>query len=442
MAATGFNRTVFSKTEDQFDTLSCAFEVFRSPGILGCGTLSGRLKPDFPIDMQTPISVEQKRLGYALSKERGGLRGVRVMLLHDWLTGMRGGEKVLEVICELFPEAPLSTLLHVPGTVTPLIENRPITTSPLQRMPWAAKRYRYYLPLFPAFAEMTKVRDCDLVISTSHAVAKAMVGRNGSTPRHICYIHSPMRYVWDRFDDYFGVDRVGKVPSRFFFRPIAKSLQRYDCVTNERVDIFVANSRFVRDRVKKLYDRNAIVLAPPVDVEHFSSLERQPEDWYLVVSALVPYKRVEHAVGACSALQRPLKIIGVGPERERLAKIAAGLGTKVDFLGFVDNHDLVQYYSRARALLFPGVEDFGIVPVEAMAAGCPVIALGEGGILDSMTKDTGVLYSTASVDGLKAAISESECQSFDSARIQERSRLFSKNEFVRGFETILQNAMS
>jgi len=392
--------------------------------------------------MQTPISAEQKRLGDALSDEGRALRGARVRLTHDWLTGMRGGEKVLEAICELFPEAPLSTLIHIHGTVTPVIENRQITTSPLQHMPWAAKRYRYYLPLYPAFAEMTKVRDCDLVISTSHAVAKAMVRRNSSTPRHICYIHSPMRYVWDRFDDYFGADRVGKVWSRFFFRPIAKSLQRYDCATNERVDIFVANSRFVADRVRKLYGRQAIVLAPPVDVEHFSRLERQPEDWYLVVSALVPYKLLEHAVGACAARQRPLKIIGTGPERDRLVKLAAGLDAKVDFLGFVDNDDLVQYYSRARALLFPGIEDFGIVPVEAMAAGCPVIALAEGGILDSMTKDAGVLYSAASVDGLKAAMCEFESQSFDSTQIRERSRIFSKNAFVRGFKTILHDAMS
>jgi glycosyltransferase involved in cell wall biosynthesis len=399
-----------------------------------------------PLRYQVAEGVEAQECSdrLSLSSETGApnLGDTRVVLVHDWLTGMRGGEKVLEVLCELFPEAPLFTLLHVRGSVSSVIENRTITTSPLQRMPWAAKRYRHYLPLFPAFAEMTKVRDCDLVISTSHAVAKAMVARSGSGPRHICYLHTPMRYIWDRFDDYFGGDRVGKMPSRFFFRPIARALQGYDLRTNERVDVFVANSRFVAARVKRLYGRTAEVVAPPVDVEHFSSLERKPEDWYLVVSALVPYKRVDHAIAACAALRKPLKIVGSGPEAEKLAVLARELGCQAEFLGFVSDEDLVGYYSRARALLFPGIEDFGIVPVEAMAAGCPVIALGEGGILDSMAASTGVLYSEENVEALKAAICEFESRSFDTAEIRKRSRTFSKDAFVSGFNAVLREVMT
>ncbi len=366
----------------------------------------------------------------------------RVVLIHDWLTGMRGGEKVLEVLCGLFPEAPLFTLLHVPGSVSSIIENRTIKTSPLQWMPLAAKKYRHYLPLFPAFAEMTKARDCDLVISTSHAVAKAMVARSGSTPLHICYIHSPMRYVWDRFDDYFGPDRVGAVRSRVFFHPIAKALQLYDRNTNERVDMFVANSRFVAARVKRLYQRKAEVVPPPVDVELFGSLERQPEDSYLVVSALVPYKRVEHAIAACATLRRPLKIVGSGPEERRLAALARNLRANVQFLGFLSDKELAGYYSRARALLFPGIEDFGIVPVEAMAAGCPVIAFGEGGILDSMNDSTGVLYSEQTVQGLKSAICEFEGRSFDSAEIRKHSATFNKDAFVSGLDRVLAHVLS
>ena len=364
-----------------------------------------------------------------------------VVLVHDWLTGMRGGEKVLELLCELFPRAPLFTLLHVPGSVSSIIENRTITTSPLQRMPWAAKRYRYYLPLFPAFAEMTKVRGCELVISTSHAVAKAMVARRSSRPRHICYLHTPMRYIWDRFDDYFGTEQVGNLPSRFFFRPIANRLQRYDLKTNGRVDVFVANSRFVAARVKRLYDRRAEVVAPPVDVEHFGSLERKPEDWYLVVSALVPYKRVDHAIAACAALRKPLKIVGSGPETKKLAALAASLGCQVELFGFVSDQELVDYYSRARALLFPGIEDFGIVPVEAMAAGCPVIALGKGGILDSMTDSTGILYTEESVEGLKAAIVDFESRAFEVAEIRKRAQTFSRHAFVDGFNRVLSQTM-
>jgi glycosyltransferase involved in cell wall biosynthesis len=365
----------------------------------------------------------------------------RVVLVHDWLTGMRGGERVLEILCELFPKAPLVTLLHVPGAVSSVIESRPITTSPLQRMPWAATKYRYYLPLFPAFAEMTKVRNCDLVISTSHAVAKAMVGARDPKPFHLCYIHSPMRYVWDRFEDYFGRDRVGAFPSRFFFRPIAKALQTYDRGTSPRVDLFVANSRFVAARVKKIYNRESEVLAPPIDLERFGSLPRQPEDWYLVVSAFVPYKRVDHAIAACAALGRPLKIAGCGPEGNKLEALARQLGGDVQFLGFLSDRELAGYYSRARALLFPGIEDFGMVPIEAMAAGCPVIALGKGGILDSMTGSTGVLYDDETVESLENAINEFESLCFDSAEIRKRSSAFSLDAFVNGFNSILDVAI-
>jgi glycosyltransferase involved in cell wall biosynthesis len=366
----------------------------------------------------------------------------RVVLIHDWLTGMRGGERVLEVLCGLFPRAPLFTLLHVPGSVSPIIENRKITKSLLQRMPWAAEKYRYYLPLFPAFAEMTRVRNCDLVISTSHAVAKAMVDGRGSRPLHVCYIHTPMRYVWDRFDDYFGPDRVGDFRSRFFFRPIAKALQMYDRNTNPRVDVFVANSHFVAARVKKLYDRKAEVLPPPIDLDRFGALPRQPEDWYLVVSAFAPYKRVDHAIAACAALGRPLKIAGCGPEAKKLTGLAKDLGGNVDFLGFLSDRDLARYYSGARALLFPGIEDFGMVPVEAMAAGCPVIALGKGGILDSMTGSTGVLYFEETVEALKHAIADFESRCFDSSEIRKRSTAFSRLAFVNGFNEILALAAS
>jgi glycosyltransferase involved in cell wall biosynthesis len=366
---------------------------------------------------------------------------LRVALVHDYLNGMRGGEKVLEVLCRVFPQAPLFTLMHVEGSVTAAIEDRQITTSLLQSMPWAATKYRLYFPLFPAFAEMTKVGDCDLVISTSHAVAKSMVSRKGGRPRHVCYIHSPMRYIWDRFDDYFGPEKVGKAASRFVFGPIAAGLQKYDCATTDRVDVFVANSRFVAERVKRLYGREAHVVAPPVDIKRFAAFDRQPEDWYLMVSALVPYKRVDHAIAACAALGRPLKIVGSGPDRKQLQSLAVQLGAKVEFLGFVSDDDLGLYYSRARALLFPGVEDFGIVPVEAIATGCPVVAFGEGGILDSMTEVTAVFYQNGTIDGLKQAINEFEHQTFDPAELRNHARKFSEEAFISGFQDALGKAM-
>ena len=377
---------------------------------------------------------------------------LRFALVHDWLTGMRGGEKVLEVLCGLFPDAPLWTLLHNKGAVCARIEARPIHTSLLQWMPKAAKRYRSYLPLFPLFAETNKAHGADVVISTSHAVAKSMVRRgrrSGSSfsqqaPLHICYIHTPMRYVWDLFDEYFGPERVGAFASKFFIAPIASALRRYDQGTTDRVDLFVANSTYVAERVRRIYGREAKVLPPPVDVTRYASTVRDAGERYLVVSALVPYKRVDHAIRACASLARPLTIVGKGPEDSRLRALAAELKADVTFTGFASDELLADYYRQARALLFPGVEDFGIVPVEAIACGCPVIALAEGGILDSMTPDTAVFFHEASVDALRHAILSFETRSndFQPEQLRARAAEFSEANFVLRFEAIVQEAIT
>jgi glycosyltransferase involved in cell wall biosynthesis len=368
----------------------------------------------------------------------------RVALVHDWLTGMRGGEKVLDLLCRLYPSAPLWTLLHCPGAVSEAIEARPIYTSLLQHMPYARTRYRNYLPLFPFFAEFHKAQSTDLVISTSHAVAKAMVSRRDRRkPFHICYIHTPMRYVWDMFDEYFGPSRVGSFLSRFFFRPIAQLLQSYDKMTVDRVDLFLANSRYVAERVRRTYGREALVLPPPVNTERFLATRREPEDWYLVVSAMVPYKKADQAIRACAALHRRLKLVGKGPETAGLKRLAEALGGDVDFVGYVCDESLSDYYGRARALLFPGVEDFGIVPVEAIACGCPVIALGIGGVLDSMTALTSVLYKNATVNGLTQAMLtfESHENTFKESDLREQALRFSEACFLSRFEQTIRNAI-
>jgi glycosyltransferase involved in cell wall biosynthesis len=370
---------------------------------------------------------------------------IKVVLIHDWLTGMRGGEKVLELICQLYPDAPLYTLLFLPGTVTSTITNRKVYTSLLQFLPLADKKYRNYLPLYPLFAETHKVRDADLVLSTSHAVAKSMLRRRRKEkrPLHICYIHTPMRYAWDRFDDYFGPDRVGWIASRLFFRPLAWYLRAYDRWTLHRVDQFVANSTFVAEMVKRHYNREAIVLPPPVNIKRFSEVRRFPEDWYLVVSALVPYKKVDHAIRASAALRRNLIIVGKGPEKENLVRLAQDIAAPVKFAGDVSDTELMQYYGRAKALLFPGVEDFGIVPLEAAAAGCPVIALAHGGVLDSMTSSTAVLYKEAGHVGLQQAIQEFEqnAQRFDEHCLRIHARAFSEENFVARFNQIVERAL-
>ena len=367
---------------------------------------------------------------------------LRIALVHDWLVSMRGGEKVLDLLCSRFPGAPLYTLLHLPGSVSNTIEARQINTSLLQRLPLSRTKYRQYLPFFPLFAELSKVRDYDVVISSSHAVAKGMVVKGSDArPLHICYIHTPMRYIWDRFDDYFGADKVGALASRYIFKPVAKVLQAYDRRTVDRVDVFIANSRFVADRVRRHYGREAEIVAPPVDVQRYFGTRRSPEAWYLMVSALAPYKRVDQAIAACAAMGRELKIIGSGPEEKKLRALARELNAKVEFLGFVDDSQLGEYYSKAKGLLFPGVEDFGIVPVEAIAAGCPVVAIAEGGVLDSMTAGTAELYSTPTADGLREAMMRFEGRRFSESELRSRAAEFAPECFLSRFDEILERAL-
>ncbi len=370
---------------------------------------------------------------------------MRTAIIHDWLTGMRGGEKVLELVCKQFPDAPIYTLLHVPHSVSDTIESHTIKTSYLQKFPLAQTKYRHYLPLYPFFAETHKAKNVDLVISTSHAVAKNMVARRrgGRRPVHICYMHSPMRYIWDRFDDYFGPSRVGRLSSWFLFHPVAAVLRWYDRYTAKRVDVFVANSSFVAKRILKFYNRQSVVVHPPVDVEFFSSQERKPLNHYLVVSALVPYKRTEDAIDACHKLGKRLHIVGQGPEKESLIAFAKKSGADVIFKGSVSAEDLAHEYATAKALLFPGVEDFGIVPVEAIATGCPVIGLAEGGLLDSMTDKTALLYKEASSDGLLKAMKEFETgrREFQIEDLRKQANRFSAERFNAKFQSLIKRVV-
>jgi glycosyltransferase involved in cell wall biosynthesis len=370
---------------------------------------------------------------------------LKVALIHDWLTGMRGGEKALETLCEMFPDAPMWTLVHVPGSVSETIEDRKIHTSFLQHLPFAKTKYRHYLPLFPLAAEMTQVgvEDADVVISTSHAVAKAMVKKNsGRGPLHICYLHTPMRYIWDRFDDYFGPEQVGHLASRLFFKPIAKLLQIYDRRTVDRVDVYCTNSHYVAKRIRNIYGREAEVIYGPGDVGNGAAVIRRPEDWYLMVTALVPYKRIDQAITACAGLGRHLRIVGKGPEEKKLKNLATQLQASVEFLGFVSDEELLNSYGRAKALIFPGVEDFGLVPIEAAAAGCPVIALAKGGVVDSMTSDTAQFYEEESAAALQKAILRFERRKFSDAALRRRAAEFTREQFQRRFAAILRDALA
>ncbi len=353
---------------------------------------------------------------------------MRMALIHDWLTGMRGGEKVLEVMCEIWPDADLFTLLHVPGKLSPAIERLNIRTSFIQRLPKAAEWYRNYLPLMPTAIEQFDLREYDLVLSTSHCVAKGVI----TQPRtcHISYIHTPMRYVWELFEEYFGPDRVGRM-KRAAIGVFANYLRMWDVASADRVDSFIANSHHVARRIAKHYRRDAVVIHPPVDTARFSP--GKVDDYYLVVSALAPYKRIDLAVAACARLNRRLLVVGTGQDQERLKKTA---GSGVEFLGWQSDEQVVELYRHCRAFLFPGEEDFGITPVEAQASGRPVIAFGKGGALETVRgldqpDPTGVFFREQTVDGMVAAIREYEDReaSFSPERIRQHALGFDREVF-------------
>ena len=313
----------------------------------------------------------------------------RVALVHDWLTGMRGGERCLEALCDLFPEADLFTLLHVKGSVSDMIESRRIHTSPIQTLPFAASRYRYYLPLFPWAIERFTLDGYELVLSGSHCVAKGV--KVPPEALHIAYIYTPMRYIWDLHDTYVVPGRMGPL-SRSMLRIIAGRLRRWDLAASERVDHFAAISRHVADRIRRHYGRDARVIYPPVETCRFH-IASQPDDYYLVAGALAPYKRIDLAIQAFNALRRRLFIVGEGQENRRLRRMA---GPTIEFLGRRPDDEFAELLGRCRALIFPGEEDFGLLPVEAMACGRPIIAYGRGGVTETVVPINGSKFQVPS----------------------------------------------
>ena len=301
----------------------------------------------------------------------------RVALVHDWLTGMRGGERCLETLCDLFPDADLFTLLHVRGSVSEMIERRRIHTSAIQSLPFAKRRYRHYLPFFPWAIERFKLDGFDLILSGSHCVAKGVKVPPGAL--HIAYIYTPMRYIWDLQDAYVGPGRMGPL-SRALLQAVAGRLRRWDLEANARVDHFAAISRHVAGRIWRHYGRKAEVIYPPVETARFRIAVRT-DDYYLVAGAFAPYKRLDLAVAAFNRLGRRLVIVGDGQEGRRLRRMA---GPTIEFLGRRPDDEVAALLARCRALVFPGEEDFGILPVEAMACGRPVIAYGKGGITETV----------------------------------------------------------
>jgi glycosyltransferase involved in cell wall biosynthesis len=350
----------------------------------------------------------------------------RIALVHDWLTGMRGGEKALEMLCELYPDAEILTLVHVTGTVSLPIARHPIKTSILQAVPGIGRIYRQCLPVFPVAIELLDLDGYDLVVSTSHCAAKAVIAPPG-TP-HVCYCFTPMRYAWDQFDEYFGRGRLGALGTRLA-RPILRRMARWDARTSGRVSRYVAISHYVAGRIRRYYNRRSDVVYPPVDTQFFSPDGRAAAGYLLVVSALVPYKRIELAIDAARRAGLPLKIVGHGPDKARLE--AHARGADVEFLGFQSDERVRDLYRGAEAVLLPGEEDFGIVPVEAQACGRPVVALSRGGARETvLDRVTGLLVAEPTAEAFAEAIRALATLSLDPMVARAHAETFSRHRFT------------
>jgi len=354
-----------------------------------------------------------------------------VGLVHDWLTGQRGGENVLLEIARLFPGAPIYTLFHFPGSVDPEIERHPVVTSFLQRAPALDPHYRWYLPLFPFAVEDLPATDHRLLVSTSHCVAKSV--RKGPGARHVCYCHTPMRYAWDQEEAYFG---SGRGPLARLRRRILARLRRWDAATANRVDLYLANSRFVAERIRRYYGRSSEVLAPPVDTAFFTLPPEPPVRRHLLaVASLSPYKKMDLAIQAAARAGAPLVIVGTGPEARRLAARAEG---EVRLEGRVAPEELRRLYREAICFLQPGVEDFGIAAVEALACGTPVVALGQGGVLDVVRDGReGVFFDRDDAAQIAAAIDKARRMQFNFVNLRERAEEFSSARFARRLRELL-----
>ena len=356
---------------------------------------------------------------------------LRVALVHDWLTGMRGGEKCLEPACERYSTAKLFTLLHKRGAVSEPIERLNPKASILNRLPGWPKYYRYLLPLMPLAARWPIPRDTQLVLSFSHCVAKAAKPPAGVP--HICYCFTPMRYAWHMRESYFGRGNFGRVKAAALDL-VLKRLRNWDRATANRVTHFVAISRTIQERIRECYGRESVVIYPPVDTGFYTPADVPREDYYLVISALAPYKRFDLAVEACTKLGRKLVVIGTGQET---AKLKAMAGPSVTFLGWQSDESIREHLRRCAAVLFPAEEDFGIVPVEAQACGAPVIAFGKGGAVETIrglgeaAEPTGLFFREQTAEAVIDAIGrfEGERSAFDPRAARRNAEPFGKARY-------------
>ncbi|MEI7751704.1 MAG: glycosyltransferase [Candidatus Omnitrophota bacterium] len=352
---------------------------------------------------------------------------MKTALVHDWLIHMRGGEKVLDALAELYPEATLYTLFYDRKKISPNLSRLKIKASFLQYFPGIKSYYRWLLPLLPWAIRSMKVEDADLVISSSHCVAKGI--RVPDSAYHVCYCHTPMRYLWGFQDVYFNRYLS---PVRLLMNAVFYFLKKWDRGTNERVDLFVANSEYIKERIKTVYQRDAVVVHPPLETGFFLP-EGAKENFFLAVSHFVPYKRLDLVIEAFNSLERRLVVIGSGPLESQYQKLRTN--DQISFWGGVSDEELRKAYSGARALIFPTEEDFGIVPIEAQACGCPVIAFRKGGALE--TVKSGVFFDEQTAGAIREAILRFEGQRFDPKEVSEKVQGFGRKHFLENMKKVI-----
>ncbi len=360
---------------------------------------------------------------------------MRVALVHDYLNQMGGAEKVLLALHDLFPQAPIYTSIYAPSRVDARFRSMDIRTSFMQNLPLVKRHHQPFLPLYPQAFERLDLRAYDLVISDSSAFAKGVVTRPDAL--HICYCHTPMRWAWN-YEEYVERERLGRL-ARTVLPPFVSYLRSWDYITAARVDYFVANSPVVAARIAKYYRRDAVVIPPPVETARFAVAPRH-DDYFLIVSRLIPYKRIDLAVKAFSMLGLPLRIIGSGRDEAQLRRVA---GKNVQFLGRLSDEEVRAQLSHCRALIFPGEEDFGLTPVEAQASGRPVIAYAAGGALASIVDgSTGIFFAQQTPESLAEAVTSFRDEYFDPGAIRRHAEEFDIQRFARRFTQFVETRIS
>jgi glycosyltransferase involved in cell wall biosynthesis len=360
---------------------------------------------------------------------------MKTAIVHYWLISMRGGEKVVEALLEMFPEADIYTHVYNPQAVSPLISSRRVFTSRINRLPLAKKLYQLYMPLMPKALLDFNLQGYDLVISSESGPAKGVVSHPNAY--HICYCHTPMRYLWDMYHDYFN---KSSLPIRYFMKRLIPGLRLWDEVSANLVDCFIANSSYVAKRIMRYYNRQSVVIHPPVNIEKCLAVERDPKDFYLFFGQLTGYKRADIAIEACIKSGRKLVIAGAGAQKKDIKKHEKS--ALVRYIGRVTDEEAVVLFSQAKALLYPGIEDFGIIPVEAQAAGCPVIAYRDGGALETVKENvTGVFFNKQTAESLMSAIDyfeQNEVKYNNRELFNNHVQQFSKIVFMERIKRIIE----